>query len=378
MAGSGSVGPATGWGLASGDWAAFRAQFPVLERSRYLNAGTEGPVPLAASAALSAQLDADLHEGRIGTPYIEALIERAGQVRAGYARVLGAPIDTVALTESTTSGINTVLAGLTFAPGDEIVTSDQEHPGLLAPLRRLARRDGVRITVVPFAQLADAVSPATKLIAGSHVSWVGGEVVDVPALMATGVPVLLDAAQALGAIALDVVALGVDYYAGSGQKWLCGPEGSGALYVRADRLDDLEPPWPSYATVADHDDPLGSALADTAARLDTGFPPLMRSAWALASLGVFESAGWDRVHARAASMAATLADGLAERGRSVAPRGPSTLVSWTPGGEVGAEVERLAQQGILVRSIPSHALLRASCGAWTSEADVAALLDAVT
>jgi L-cysteine/cystine lyase len=378
MAGSGSVGPATGTEAASSDWAAFRAQFPVFERSRYLNAGTEGPVPLAASEAVTAQLGADLHHGRIGKPYIEALLQRAADVRAGYARVLGAPVETVALTESTTSGINTVLAGLRFAPGDEIVTSDQEHPGLLAPLRRLSVRDGVTITVAPLDRVADAVTATTKLIACSHVSWVGGEVVDVSALVATGVPVLLDAAQALGAISLDVVALGIEYYAGSGQKWLCGPEGSGALYVRADRLDELEPPWPSYATVADHDNPLGSALADSAARLDTGFPPLMRSAWALASLGVLEAAGWDWVHARAGFMASTLADGLAARGFDVAPRGPTTLVAWQPSGDVDAEVARLHRQGILVRSIPSHGLLRAACGAWTVEEDVVALIDAVT
>ncbi len=371
------MGPATGSAEPSGDWADFRTQFPVFERYRYLNAGTEGPVPSAAIAAVAAQLDSDLYEGRIGRPYIESLLDLAARARAGYARVLGAPVETVALTESTTSGINTVLSGLRFAPGDEIVTSDQEHPGLLAPLRRLRERDGVRVTVAPFAGLADAVGSDTKLVACSHVSWVGGEVADVPALVASGVPVLLDAAQAFGAIALDLPGLGVDFYAGSGQKWLCGPEGSGALYVRPDRLDDLEPPWPSFASVADHDDPLGSELAPSAARLDTGFPPAVRSAWAVASLGVLESAGWDWVHARAGFMAATLADGLTDRGVTVAPRGPSTLVSWQPRGELEAEVSRLSEQGILVRAIPSHGLLRAACGAWTVEEDVVALIAAV-
>jgi L-cysteine/cystine lyase len=355
----------------------FRAQFPVLAGRRYFNAGTEGPVPQAAADAVAERIEADLVSGRIGSDYFEVVLGLAAEARAGYARVLGAPVETVALTESTTSGINSVLGGLRFGAGDEILTSDQEHPGLLAPLRRLVARDGVTVRVGRFGELAASVGPATRLIACSHVSWVGGEVADVAALVATGLPVLLDAAQALGAIPLDVVDLGVDFYAGSGQKWLCGPEGSGALYVRADRLDDLEPPWPGYATLADHGDPLGSGLAETAARLDTGFPAALRSAWAIASLGVLEAAGWDWVHGRAAFMAGELADGLIEQGLEVAVRGPSTLVSWAPRGDLDAEVSRLRERGILIRSIPSHGLLRASCGAWTSEEDVLALLDAV-
>src|SRR6202034_1678113 len=118
--------------------------------------------------------------------------------------------------------------------------------------RRLAReRHGASIRVVPFTELAAEVSPATKLIACSHVSWVNGAIVDIAALRSTGVPFLLDGAQALGAIPVDVQDLGGDYYAASGQKWLCGPEGSGCLYVRPDRLDELAPPWPAYATLAD-------------------------------------------------------------------------------------------------------------------------------
>jgi L-cysteine/cystine lyase len=372
---------ADGFEAPQGDglsWSEFRAQFPVLNRHRYLNAGTEGPVPAAAVAAVQAQLASDLSAGRIGQAYLDTLLGLAARAREGYARVLGAPVESVALTESTTSGVNSVLAGLSFSPGDEIVTSDQEHPGLLAPLRRLSAVHGVRVTVAPFASIAAAVGPSTRLIACSHVSWVGGEVVDMPALKATGVPVLLDAAQAVGAIPVNVVRMGVDYYAGSGQKWLCGPEGSGALYVRPDRLDELEPAWPGYAAVADHDDVLGSALAPGAGRLDTAFPPAIRSAWAVAAMTVLEAAGWGWVHGRAAFMASLLANGLADRGLAVAPRGASTLVSWAPAsGDLEAEVSRLLERGILIRSIASHGLLRASCGAWTTEEDVAALLAAV-
>src|SRR5205807_5797199 len=207
-----------------------------------------------------------------GRPYFDELIGLAASLREGYARVLGAEVDQVALTGSTTDGVNTILSGLDLRPGDEIVTSDEEHPGLLAPLGRARRRCGVTVRAVPFTELAAAVSETTRLVACSHVSWVSGRVLDMASLRSTGVPVLLDAAQALGAIPVDVAALGCDYYAASGQKWLCGPEGSGCLYVRSDRLDELVIPWPGYGSVADPLQALELVPAEGTRRLDHGFP----------------------------------------------------------------------------------------------------------
>jgi L-cysteine/cystine lyase len=357
--------------------AAFRAQFPVFERAAYLNAGTEGPLPQRAADAVKARIEFELAGGRAGKAYMESVRGLAGDLRDGYARVLGCdPVD-VALTGSTTDGVNTVLSGLSLRPGDEIVTSDEEHPGLLAPLGRLKRVSGVTVTVAPFAQIAEAVTDSTRFVACSHVSWVSGQVVDAAALAATGVPVLLDAAQGIGAVPIDLKALGCAFYAGSGQKWLCGPEGSGCLYVRRDQLDELTVPWPGYGSLADAHNALDSPPAENAARLDHGFPPGMRSAWALASLGVFEDAGWDWVHARAADLAAGLAQSLSERGLAVGPRGRSTLVAWDPGAEdLDAEVVRLAGAGFVVRSIPSHGLIRASVGAWSAEDELARLVEA--
>jgi selenocysteine lyase/cysteine desulfurase len=352
----------------------FRAQFPVFERRSYLNAGTEGPLPRQAAEAVRARIDEELTGGRCGKAYMESVIELAARLRAGYARVLGCDPEDVALTGSTTDGVNTVLAGLDMRAGDEIVTTDEEHPGLLAPLGRLKRMAGVRVKVVPVAEIANEVGPDTRLVACSHVSWVSGRVVDTAALAATGVPVLLDAAQGIGAVPVDVAELGCAFYAGSGQKWLCGPEGSGCLYVRRDQLDELVVPWPGYGSLADARQALDSPPAEHAKRLDHGFPPGMRSAWALASLGVLEDAGLEWVHERAASLAAGLAERLAERGLDVWPRGRSTLVAWAAE-DADAEVARLAEAGFVVRSIPSHGLVRASVGAWSSEDELAALAE---
>jgi selenocysteine lyase/cysteine desulfurase len=355
------------------DAAAFRAQFPVLDDASYLNAGTEGPLPRQAAEAVRERIDLELNGGRCGKAYMTSVIELAAELRAGYARVLScAPVD-LALTGSTTDGINTVLAGLDLRHGDEVVTSDEEHPGLLAPLGRLKRQPGIDVRVVPFAEIANAVTSSTRLVACSHVSWVSGRVVDTAALASTGVPVLLDGAQGIGAVAVDVHALGCAFYAGSGQKWLCGPEGSGCLFVRRDQLDRLTVPWPGYSSLADSRQALDSPPAESAARLDHGFPPGMRSAWALASLGVLEAPGWEWVHRRSAELAAGLAERLAQRGLEVGPRGRSTLVAWKAQ-DADAEVARLAEAGFLVRSIPSHSLVRVSVGAWSSEDELAELV----
>jgi len=356
------------------DAPAFRAQFPVLESCSYLNAGTEGPVPQAAADAVHERVDRDTAGGRAGRRYFDEVMDLADRARAAYASVLGTDPANVALTGSTTDGLNTVLGGLRFSPGDDILTSDQEHPGLLAPLRRVRVLHGISIRVVPFEAIAGEVRETTKLVACSHVSWVNGSVVDAAGLRASGVPFVLDAAQGIGAVPVDLAELGCDYYAASGQKWLCGPEGSGCLYVRPDRLDELEPPWPGYATLADHDNILDSGLAEGARRLDHGFPSAVRSAWSLASIEVFAAAGWDWVHARAATLAERLADGLAARGLTVAPRGRSTLVSWSVA-DTQAEVDRLAAEEVVIRSIPIGSLLRASVGAWTSEDEVDRLVD---
>ena len=219
---------------------------------------------------------------------------------------------------------------------------------------------------VPFAEVAGATRPRTRLVACSHVSWVSGQVVDEAALAAVEAPVLLDGAQGLGAVALDVDALGCDFYAAAGQKWLCGPDASGYLYVRRDRMYLLAPPWPSYVSLAEPGDPSALRFHPGANRFDMGVVPRAHAAWALAALELLGEAGWDWVLERGPALAAGLAEALAERGLGVVPRGRSTLVAWADPAAAD-RVERLAGQGFVVRELPGRGLVRASVGAWSSE-----------
>ncbi len=111
-----------------------RAQFPVLERLAYLNAGTNGPLAEDTVASMLAQTQRELVEGRSGGAYFREMLALREDVRAGIAAMLGVAPESVALTDSTTRGCAIVLAGLGLTGEDEVITTDQEHFGLTGPL----------------------------------------------------------------------------------------------------------------------------------------------------------------------------------------------------------------------------------------------------
>jgi L-cysteine/cystine lyase len=354
------------------DPVALRARFPVFATTAYLNAGSDGPVPAAAVEAARAEIEREATEGRL-----HAHFERRGELvdalRGRYARLLGCPADDVALTASTTDGLGTVIAGLGLAPGDEVVTSDEEHPGLYGPLLAARAHRGIEIRPVPLASIADAVGPRTRLVACSHVSWASGAMA--PSLAGLDIPVVLDGAQGIGAVPVDVRALGCAAYAGSGQKWLCGPDGTGMLYVAPEWRERIAP-RAGYMGLVEPAAGLRSALRTEACRYDLPGLSAEALAFAGAAFDVLEDFGWAPLHARAARLAADLAEALAERGIEVAPRGATTLVAWRwP--EAEPTRERLAEAGIAIRNMPAGELLRASVGAWNDEDDLVRLLAAL-
>src|SRR5947208_9226275 len=156
------------------------ASFPVFERYAYLNAGSSGPLPRAAVDAIRTRLERDLAKGRSGMAFIEEIFELRERVRGGIAAVLGTSAELVALVESTTRGCQVVLAGLGLGADDEIVTTDEEHFGLLGPLHASAAQ--VVVTEADEEALLAAVTPRTRLIAVSHVLWTTGRRLDLELL----------------------------------------------------------------------------------------------------------------------------------------------------------------------------------------------------
>jgi selenocysteine lyase/cysteine desulfurase len=357
------------------DVSSLRAQFPVLKRLAYLNAGTDGPLPAAAVRAATDELAREAEDGRT-RPHFERRVELNGQLRASYATALGCEPGELALTTCTSDGIAQVINGLELGAGDEILTSDEEHPGLLGALAAARDVRGVRVRMAPLGDIADAIDPrATRLVACSHVGWMSGRVAP-EGLSELDVPVLLDGAQGVGAIDVDVRALGCDAYAGAGQKWMCGPDGTGMLYVSPGLRARLRVERRGYANLADPDAGLDAQPHEDARALDTMSLSAEAVACALAAARVLEDAGRPAVHTRARELAARLVAQLGERGRTVAPRGDTTLVSFaSPDPE--HEREHLLQYGVIVRNIPGTPWLRASVGAWNDEDDLDRLMGAL-
>jgi L-cysteine/cystine lyase len=358
------------------DPARLRGEFAVLDSVAYLNAGTCGPVPRAARRALDELLDIGDRDGR-RLAYYERGLELRHRQREHYTRLVGAarPED-VALTTGTSEGVAKVVAGLDLGPGDEILAPEGEHPGLTGPLLGAARR-GVALRTAPLAELPEHVGPRTRLVACSHVGWVTGDVAPSFADLPQDVPLLLDGAQGAGAVPVDVAALGCAFYAAAGQKWLCGPVGTGLLHVAPEWQERLVPVAAGYPAYADSERVLDDdALHRDARVLDASAVAPETTAAAVAALDVLADHGWDAVHARARDLAARFADALREHGRRVAPRGDTTLVSWEEDDPVAVRDE-LGRQGVAVRALPRTPYVRASVGAWNDERDLDRLLSAL-
>jgi L-cysteine/cystine lyase len=362
------------------DLSSVRAELPVLERYAYLNAGTNGPLPRRSAEAMRRALERDLTEGRSSEAYFESLLEGRERLRVALADVLGAAADEIALASSTTEGCNVVISGLGIGPGDEVVTTDSEHAGLFgglkasgADLRVVELKDLPSVEML--AALEAAISERTRLIALSHVSWLTGALFPVRELAGRGIPLLVDGAQAAGAIPVDVQELGCDFYTVSAQKWLLGPDVTGALYVAPSRSGDLRMAFPSYASW-DWEAEEKYTPRTTAARFDPGWIPLGSVDGLLESLAFAREVGEERFeHARA--MAGRLRELLTDRYEVVTEPDQATIVAWSSEGPSEQVVARLAEAGVVIRDLPGVGLLRASCGFWTSENDLERLLAAL-
>jgi L-cysteine/cystine lyase len=373
-----------------GHLARIREDLPSLAGRTYLNSGTTGPMPRPVAEAVCETAMAHLREPRTGRGHFERAQQIKQDCRAALAGLLGCLPTEIALTHNTTEGMNLITLGVNWAPGDEAITTNVEHPGVLLPLWIVRDRFAVTVKTAdllsrppdPVQAIVGLITPRTKLISLSHVSYSTGDVLPVAEIASAahehGVLVLVDAAQAFGAMDVDMGSLGADFYSVSGQKWLCGPEGTGALYSAQNAISQIRTTFAGYGTIEAYNDYSGFLARDDGRRFEQGtmhLPDLTgllaAATWMTGTAG--EDWAHRRIHGLAAMARAELAklDGVEVITGSV----HAGLVSFSVGDADPQElVQRLADRAILVRAIPRPAAVRLSAGCFVTEDE---LTDAV-
>jgi len=264
-----------GWPTAASQAAAARVprglaapeDFLFASELVYLQTGSLGPTPRPVmERTIAAWKELELNPSFYGYGAHEHAMDDV--VRASAARFLGCKTEELVLTRCTTDGMNTVAQGLTFAAGDRVLTTDQEHPGGRHCWDYVARRFGVAIDVVAIPpgendaqaivdRFAKAITPRTRVLSFSHLLSSTGLRMPVAQLSALarsrGCLAVVDGAQAVGGIPVDVKALGCHVYATSGHKWLLGPKGTGLLYLSEELGDrvDIVSVAPNHAAYGD-------------------------------------------------------------------------------------------------------------------------------
>jgi L-cysteine/cystine lyase len=359
------------------DWSELRARFPVLERYAYLNAGSFGPLARSTTEAIVRLRAWETEHGRAGRAYFDEMLEARQRTRELLASQIHVPAESVALTESTTQGVHVVVTGLGVRHSYDVATTDAEHFGLTGPL--LAAGARLQIAKVRDARAEDVfdlinaqITPTTRLIAISAVSWIDGTILPWRELKeSSGLPVLVDGAQSVGAIEVD--ASEADFYTVSAQKWLCGPDATGALYVR----DPAELPARliSYPSAETYDIGAGTWKPKAgAARFDPVFTPASSLAGLEAAVGDLPDGRFERAR-ELTERCRTL---LGEAGHEVLTEaGQATLVTFRARGDAAAAAAALYDRGVVVRDLPASDLLRASVGWWNDESDLERLVEAL-
>lgn len=339
------------------------------------------------------------------------VLEHLAAARRNAALLIGASADEIALVESTQHGLSVVAQLLDLKRGDRVVATDIEFFGTLLPWRHL-ERTGIEIDLVPnregrveAADLSAAIGPRTRAVVVSSVQETNGYAVDLEALSSAcrdkGVHLIVDGAQHVGPVVLDVGRTPVDAVAVGGHKWLCCPYGLGFLYVRRELLETFEARSPGYMAVEEPaqgwarylEDPSTHPADDfkfvrDARKLElAGTGPYLAAAALSACLAVILQLGRDAIASRVHELVKTLTSELAAAGMAVTsalePEAMSGIVCFqVPGGleQQRRVVARLAAAGVAVslRFTSGVGGIRVSPYFYNDESDLDRLLSAVT
>ena len=369
--------------------AAIREALPALGAGIYLNTGSVGPIPAETAAAMAEIVEYELRIGRALQADFDAFLERMAEARASVAAIVGGDVGEIALVHSTSQAMNAAVWSVDLRPGDRIVTTQAEDPDGLGPVHVAARRSGGELAIVdvglggdPNAILAAfdaAITPATRIVAFSHVLWTTGAILPVAEIAALaharGARVVIDGAQAVGAIPVSMAGLGADFYAIPGQKWLLGPEGTAALWVDPAIVEASQPTNASWFTFERLSPTEAVPWRDARRFDDSGHyrPGITGFARSCGWLSMYIGLPW--IHERGQAMARLAADRLAgiPGVEVLTPRDRmATLVTFRIAGWTAEPaLEELSRRTFTIaRTIPPFDAIRISVGFFTTADEI--------
>ena len=228
---------------------------PNINDMTYLNTGWSGPSPTYVVDAIKSRLEIESFNGPTSPEILESGQKIMSDSKMLVSKLFNCMPEEVVLTDNTTDGINLILNGLPWKPGDEVVLCDLEHPSVLLPAYNLQSSKGVRLRMVSIdlssnhndikQSFASTITGRTRLVMFSHIQYSTGLRMPVSAIASiahkVGARVLVDGAQGPGHVDLDMNALGVDFYSSPGQKWLLGPDQTGALFIKHNLIPEVQP-----------------------------------------------------------------------------------------------------------------------------------------
>jgi selenocysteine lyase/cysteine desulfurase len=372
----------------SKDFAALRGRFPLLERKTYLNSGSYCALADSVRDAINHYMEDRL---LVGANW-DMWVTKNEAVRSLLAQVLHAQTDEIAVTASASAGINALASAFDFTGRrNKVVLSDFEFPTNAQIWHAQALR-GARVVHVPRAadgyipleNFEKSIDADTQLVAVTHVCFRNGAKLDIPGIVrlahAKGAKVLLDCYQSVGATALDVKKLDVDFAVGGMLKYLLGTAGLGFLYVRNELIPGLTPTssgWFAQANIQAMDI-TANRPSPTARRFEAGTPAVVNCYAVEAGLKIILEVGTDVIEERVRYLTRLCLDRLAEiEWPSITPgqderHGPMICV---PARQVAQLFARLTEQDIVTSFRDDN--LRATFHFYNSEEDVDALIAAL-
>ncbi|HEY2460027.1 MAG TPA: aminotransferase class V-fold PLP-dependent enzyme [Candidatus Acidoferrum sp.] len=227
----------------------WRQEWFEIEDANYLNAAGTAPMPKVSLRAAQTALDWKKFPHHMpGSAHFEV----PNRIRASIAKLIGAHAEEIALTTGASTGMNAVAYGLSWKPGDEIVTAAAEFPMQYTTWKPMEQREGLVLKIVKpqdrfitAEDLIAAITPKTRIVSVSMVRFDDGSLIDAKRLSAAchaqGALLLLDVSQCCGGVPLDVTDLGVDFLVCAGYKWLLSPFGTGFFWAKSEHIAKMRP-----------------------------------------------------------------------------------------------------------------------------------------